>query len=61
MGAKPQENDGWLLIYREQRNRKSAESLYLCDVRESNNVRHKADNCDEDLSAFSEDVREFVD
>lgn len=61
IGAKPQRNDGWLLFYREQTNTNLAESLHLCDVGESNNIRHNADNCDEDLSAFSEDVREFVD
>lgn len=35
--------------------------LHLCDVGESNNVRHNADACDEELSAFPEDVREFID
>lgn len=58
--ANLQGNDGFLLFYREQRNRNSGENLHLCDVGESNNIRHNADNCNENLSAFSEDVREFI-
>lgn len=35
-------------------------SIYLCDVGQSNDVRNKADNCNEDFSAFSEEMREFI-
>lgn len=36
------------------------EDFYLRDVGESNDVGHNANNCNEYLSAFSEDVREFI-
>lgn len=36
------------------------EMFYLCDVGQSDNVRNKADNCNEDLSAVPENPREFI-
>lgn len=35
-------------------------SFYLCDVGESNDIGHNANSSNEYLSAFSEDVREFI-
>lgn len=34
---------------------------YLCDVRQANDIRNQADDCNEDLSAFSEDQRKLID
>lgn len=34
--------------------------IYLCDVGQSNNVWNKADDCNEDLSSLSENLREFI-
>lgn len=39
---------------------KQERHLYLCDVRQSNNVWNKANSCNEELSAVSENTREFI-
>lgn len=40
--------------------RQREKNVYLCDVGQSDNVRNKADNCNENLSAVSENLRELI-
>lgn len=34
--------------------------IHLCDVGQANDVRNKADDCNEDLSTLSKDMGEFI-
>lgn len=49
------------VVYTICNNLSQSQQVYLCDVGQSNKVRHKADNCNEDLSAVSKSARKFID